>query len=1039
MFKIRPFPLTLAILVITGFLFLFGCVDHTSGPVNSLRVFHNLSSPGTGGNGMVVIGPEATDFTFIGLDASGMTRYGPVTFTRNAEHLLIGVPSDVVLLIVEYYNGDGSLHAMAEVAVPELTNGTTAVMAQATKELAVQIVNDSHMTDEEVYVLLSANGEIQVDTEGGTLAIYQIGTGSNDVSAQPLSRLHSVGSRVSPLTGESRKVYEFKPKQVVSGRLWISYGEPLTYQKGDHAPPNDPPGPNVRYDKMEMGYQPGNPIGYFDLTSVDFFGIPMQLEVLADSGDKTPLRVTTFYSSTLTLLKALYDLDPNNMDNAFYQKGTPPTKGWMPTTEKDLDTFLRVMSPSTLVSQAPAQAGDPYTAAPYPSFANYLTDLANQGAYVDLSGENGVDGGKLTQWAYRAAITSDGKDGFVVTCRPTDTMNNMPQGSIGDTNYPGDPSLPQDLTVEMPLTKEFFDSFIYGVPANSFTVKDLDCHLIPYSKNSVYADIAGNFLAGLNFGYLGGRYGNNAQHWFDVLPGYPPYAAARPAPDDGYYNPYAAVLYNLSDAYSYSISDRLKIGNPLVTTSPDKPYLRITILPDKRLDAPENIQVTQGRDGTSFNVSWDPVADPPAGFTLTGYRVMAIDGSVPVADPKRPPPTQIQLNEWAAPPFGQNPTTGTSATLTGLNPNTAYQVWVVAEGTHDGQTVTSTRGNFVEVATPSQSGSDPTSFINFSVGVSEPAGAPAGTAYQVDGMTVSNSQTQALKRSKPDQQGDLVQALFEIKGPDPASPGTDITYAQTNVLFNVFDAGNDNFNAYFNFPFSSSVPTTTQSTTLMDGSALNFAYSPTFGANKTPQPPFGDTANSLVAIVGPNPTNRPKTPKPVMFPSQTPVTPNPSPPVAPSPSYTPTPHTPVTCPKFVVTAVLGTGSPVNKLSDLKGSTVQFVRLVTTPGSPGGTPQMPAVDGSGADAKLVLDDTGSVQFDPTQVPYNAPIWKLGYRVDIVYHDAAKDTDTTYSAYGAWTQPEVGSEWYSGLSGQTDQPGVIYVAVYPNPSERVVWGN
>jgi hypothetical protein len=1005
------------------------------GSSGDVAVLHNLSSNGQEVSRVVTVGPEATNFTFTGMDANGSVLYGPDTRSRANDHLLVGVPEDVVSLEVEYRTEDGSLNAMGHrtedgslnamghAPVKVVPGDTVTVTAMASKELTVLLVNESGVDDDDVYVLLSANGEVTVDKLGGTLAIYQIGKGSNTVTSSKLSSLHKVGTLVSPFTGKTNNVYGFNPTKVVSGRLWISYNNALTYQKGDTAPTNFE---NVRYDKMEMGYNPasGDTTGYFDLTAVDFFGIPMQLEVMANQDDGAPFRTTTFYTSTPTLLNTLYQLDQANMANAFYEEGaTSPTPGWIPGTDK-LSTFLRIMSPSTLVSVKPDKDTDPFSAAPYPSFRNYLTTQVNNGVAVNLEGENGVDGGKLTKWYYQASIASDGDDGFVVTCKPTQAMSNSPEGSIGDGNYPVDPTLPPDLTVELPLTKRFFDQFIYGVPANSFTVNELDCYLTPYAANSVYANIAGNFLAGLNFGYVDGLYGDDATHWFDVLPGYAPYGAARKKPDDGYYSPYAAVLYNLSDAYSFSISDRLKVGNPLVTTSPDKPYLRITILPDERLDAPQSVSVTPGPDGKSLQVQWDPV-EPPSDFTLTGYKVTATDGSVQVVDPTKSFPTKVVPNQTVV------TTTSTMSKLTGLSPGASYQVSVVSTGKANGAEVRSAVGMSATVATAAAKQMRAANTITYQVGVS-PGDIPDGTTFWMDGKEWKTGFT--VSKPKPGSDGSLIRSLFQIKGPDQEDSGTTVTYAQTNILLNAFDAGGNTFNVYFNFPFSSTVPKSgTDQTTLSDGSKMSFAYSSTYGpkTNPTNQPPFGDTANSLVVSLMPSPTNAPKTYSEVTLPSTTPVTLDPNPPSPTPPDYNPPPHTPVPCPTFTVQAVLGTDSPVKSLSELSGATVQVVRLVTIPTD---VSSVPARDGSGADAAGTLNKQGSVEFDPSKSPYNAPIWKLGYRVNIIYKE------TTYSAYGAWKNAEVGSVWKSGLTGEQDKPGVIYVPVYPDTTgDQVVWGN
>lgn len=992
----------------------------SSAATGNVEVLHPLAGQQVQAR-TVKVDPTSTQTVFVGKNAAGDPLYGPFTFPSAPKHLLTAVPVDVTVLEIEYRNAQGVLEATGKANVRVIPGATVTVSAEVQKSLTIQVVNESETPDDQVYLLLSANGTVDVDLEGGQLAIFRIGASSSTVTSSKLTSLHSVGTRVSPLTGRTCTVYEFVPQMVVSGRLWVSYGGPLTYSQGDNAPGNFE---NVRYDKMELGYNPGsgNPTGFFDLTAVDFFAIPMQLEVLADPADTSPLRITTFYTSTQTLLNTLYNLDPANMANSFYKIGpSAPTAGWSPSD--DLSTFARAMSPATLVSFQPAQSGDPFTAAPYPSFFNYLATVANQGIAVILAGANGVDGGVPTQWNYQASVVSDGAGGFIVRCRPSATMSNTPQGSLGDLHYPIDPQLPKDLEVDIPLTADNIDAFVYGVPANAFSIKNLDAYLVPYAANSVYANIGGNFLAGLNLGYVGGVGGDDGTHWFDALPGFPPYAAARENPADGYYNPYAAVLYNLSDAYSFSISDRLQNGNPLVTTSPSAPYLRLTILPDSRLDAPANVKLTQGSDN-SLVVNWDAIATPPAGFTLTGYKVTATDGSVALVAPTTDPaPTTTTPNQTVV------TTTDTTATLTGLEPGTAYQVTVVATGTHNGTAVQSASGQFATLATPLANSSPTGSAVSFVIGLAPPANLAPGIKFYIDGREVSGTQSAPITRPAPGPDGEIVRALFETTAPNPADPsGPALVIGQTNVLLNLFPDPDDSskFNPYFNFPFSSTVPGSGQGqANLLDGSFLNFAYNTSDG-----EPPFNNQGNTLSVNVSPNPTNAPKSVAPASFPNSTPVVVNTPGPDIPAPSYTPAPHTPVPATTFKVQAVRQNGASV---SDLEGAIVHFVRLVTYPTNGANGPNAPGADGGGFDAASVLDQTGAATFDPTILPYSAPIWNLGYRVDVIYQNQ------TYSAYGAWRTPAVGAEWTSGLAGQPDVPGTIYVPIYSAGANQTVWGN
>ncbi|MBN8249911.1 MAG: fibronectin type III domain-containing protein, partial [Verrucomicrobia bacterium] len=174
----------------------------------------------------------------------------------------------------------------------------------------------------------------------------------------------------------------------------------------------------------------------------------------------------------------------------------------------------------------------------------------------------------------------------------------------------------------------------------------------------------------LNFGYMNGRYGSAGAVWYGVPPSKIPFGAARKT-NDGFYNPWAGVFCNESDAYGFAFSDRS--GPSPAVSLQNNQTLRITILPDRRLDSPK-VTVT-ATNSTSVSLRWPGI--PGA----TGYEV-------DVLVPGRHPRVHV--------PAGSS---NVVTSLTGLSPGTPYTFTVTAVGSANGRTVHSP-GIPMQVQTP---------------------------------------------------------------------------------------------------------------------------------------------------------------------------------------------------------------------------------------------------------------------------------------------------------------------------------------------------
>lgn len=577
-----------------------------------------------------------------------------------------------------------------------LTFGASASWAQTQTPLTVQVINDSGHNDYNVFLLLggqsitlanktvlplAASGINTVDTgattpsgKGGPLGCT---SGAPTTCTKPLAQASVGGVPLtvnSPYSGtQNLPVYQFTASTVGSGTLYVSYDTPITYTSA----------PTIytqpRWQLFEMSYS-ASIASVGDLTSIDFFGIPMEVTTYA-SGDTayvTPQAKATYYSSTLTLLNALASLNSNMTLAMLDTSGNTFTPG-----VSSMSNFARVVGPnqmsapgSTVIpSTNPSYAaGSPF---PYPSFADYLDSLVAQN-YTFVEQDQAVISAYV--FNYTGSITGNRTSGYQIVLTGTTTA---PSGS-------GLPSNAQ-LTLTLPPQGNAnggFDFYVYGAVQNcdSMSVAGFACDTtttLPTMANSVYGWMQADVMSALNFGYMNGRVdkanatynsnvtvGNSAS-WYGLPPMAYPFGAARTT-NDGYYNPWAAVMYNQSDAYGFAFSDRNGRPSPGIAL-PTGGTLRIWLLPDGRLDAPlintTGATCTAATAGScSVSLQWQPSAG------ATEYDLVVT-----------PPYTGTTYTV-------QPPTSGTLVTqaLTNLDPGTNYTVTATAVKKGSGTTTRST-------------------------------------------------------------------------------------------------------------------------------------------------------------------------------------------------------------------------------------------------------------------------------------------------------------------------------------------------------------
>jgi hypothetical protein len=235
----------------------------------------------------------------------------------------------------------------------------------------------------------------------------------------------------------------------------------------------------------------------------------------------------------------------------------------------------------------------------------------------------------------------------------TATVNADGTISIGAPTHQGS-GYTNGATVTIDPPPGSLDFFTYGAVLSgaSFSVSGMTSTEVGADTNIVYGAIVRDALAALNFGYMNGQFGSSGSQWYATAPTAFPFGNAA-AQNNGFYNPWAALMYNNSDAYGFAFSDRSG-PSPLITIptgGSNVPTLRITILPDSRLDSPKPY-VTKATN-TSLDIKWQPVPN------ASQYKITVVS------------PTGIA-------PVTQS---GTTYSLTTLESGIPYTIKVTALGT----------------------------------------------------------------------------------------------------------------------------------------------------------------------------------------------------------------------------------------------------------------------------------------------------------------------------------------------------------------------
>jgi glycosyl hydrolase family 64 (putative beta-1,3-glucanase)/PEP-CTERM motif-containing protein len=385
-----------------------------------------------------------------------------------------------------------------------------------------------------------------------------------------------------------------------SGRVFVSLGAPLTsVTPGSGGAPNflnpDLNDFYTRMDKYEITYGGGS--GGANLSSTDFFGIPMQLVTTVGGVQKDQL--TWNYSSsvnTATVFQNLgklanYSTDtPTNALGAIVPNGNNGVT--IQTPSGALNGVVRVIAPGSTNGGV----------TPYPDLTPYLAAIETKQIHTDIEGQNGQypPGGPFQNYKLNAYIAN--------TSLTIDGLSISP----GDLVFTGTVTMGNDTTTQKDLTFKVAakDLTSFGVYGANYTTDPPTPGAPPIvtlcptctDDDRVVEKATGDYFSGLNFGFVGSGEANPndpgqtigdspSWTWYgnepdgggpDPLQLSDAYAAAQPDPNEPFYNEYAGYLNNSSDpvtaSYGFPFTDRLT--RPLAALDPNT-TLTLTVLPDE--------------------------------------------------------------------------------------------------------------------------------------------------------------------------------------------------------------------------------------------------------------------------------------------------------------------------------------------------------------------------------------------------------------------------------------------------------------------------
>jgi hypothetical protein len=301
-----------------------------------------------------------------------------------------------------------------------------------------------------------------------------------------------------------------------NGRIFVSYGAGVAGDKPPEAVNSSIPSYKVRHDKFEITYSETNTNSVANLTAVDFFSIPMELNTYA-SGSTAPTDALTYRIAATTLWTDLAALAGDSSNVLLTESGE----------------FLRVLAPHTTTATRVQYytSLQPYIDAvkTWQTTSGHSTTI--EGLYSSAAGGSAAT--TTQNYSFQATVESDGSlklvgggdvigQGHTLTVAASGLANGIYLGNVAWTG---------------------------GGATGTF------------DDNDVYAAAVRDVLAGFNLGFIasetidpntGTAFGaESSRHWWSSTK-----AFNYLQPNHIYYNQYAQSITSNSDAYSWAFSDR---------------------------------------------------------------------------------------------------------------------------------------------------------------------------------------------------------------------------------------------------------------------------------------------------------------------------------------------------------------------------------------------------------------------------------------------------------------------------------------------------
>lgn len=355
--------------------------------------------------------------------------------------------------------------------------------------------------------------------------------------------------------------------EAISAKLLLSLGTTLV----SDAPTFTNPGvadSNVRWDKVELSlFQSSDTIDFsvLNLSAADFFGLNLQIQTFASADAISPAQTLGSSIDAQQMMQSLAAVANFSTFAVMTGADGVPVIG---SGGETIDV-IRVVAPSAI---AAAATGDLY---PYPSFQGYIDSFQNSGSVIAVQDQ--FDGNTKQTGSQYLAQTFD----FTATIAAS--------GNLVMTGTAG--AITGTKTIAIVGTDLVAGIYSANPP---FTV---DGSPETVSTNDVYAAAVRDVLAGFDSGFVnsteinpntpGTSYANSSTgSWYNPAPGGDVAFQNAQTANPTFYDQYAAVVVENSDAYGSPFSDL--IAKPQAQINPGTlaalgqhvDHVNITILPD---------------------------------------------------------------------------------------------------------------------------------------------------------------------------------------------------------------------------------------------------------------------------------------------------------------------------------------------------------------------------------------------------------------------------------------------------------------------------